>query len=180
MREVEIKVRIKDLKTLESKLAGLGIELSEPQLQDDAIYFDGDKDFNEYQKCNFVRIRRTNNGAKLTLKRSIEDELDSLEHETSVDNADEAESIVKELGLKFGVRVVKHRREFRLGEITGCLDSVDDLGDFLELEILIDDDRPLPEVRKQLRQKLTDFDLDSADEVTQGYDTMAYNLKHKS
>lgn len=179
MREVEVKVRIKDLPALESKLTELGVELPEPVLQDDAIYFDGEKEFNERQKCNFVRIRRTEHGAKLTLKRSIEDELDSLEHETPVSDPNEAEAIVKELGLKFGVRVVKHRREFKWDNITGCVDSVEGLGDFLELEMLVEDNRPLQEVRQELRQKLADFGLGSAEEVSQGYDTMTYELQRK-
>jgi len=180
MREVEVKVRIKDSKALEDKLAEFGIELPEPVLQDDAIYFDGDRDFNEYQKCNFVRIRRSVSGAKLTLKRSIENELDSLEHETTVENGNEAESIIKELGLKFGVKVIKYRREFKLGDISGCLDSVEGLGDFLELEMLMTNDKPLNEARDQLRNKLRELGFNEKDEITQGYDTMAYDLIHNA
>lgn len=175
MREVEVKARIKDLEALEAQLKRLSITLGQPVLQDDAIYFDGDKDFNDYQNCNFVRIRRTDNGAYLTLKRSIEDELDSLEHETIVENPEESEKIVKELGLKFGVRVIKHRRQFKMGDITGCIDAVEGLGDFIELEKLVGDDQNLDDVRIELRKKLVELGINLKYEVTQGYDTMVYN-----
>lgn len=178
MREIEVKAKIKDLSPLEERLKQLGVKLGEPVQQNDVIYFDGEKRFNELQICNFVRIRRTNTGAFLTLKRSIEDELDSLEHETPVENAEEAENIVKELGLKFGVRVTKHRRQFKMGRITGCIDSVEGLGNFVELEMLVGDDQKLADVRAELRQKLAELGVDSKDEVTQGYDTMVYNKQN--
>ena len=65
------------------------------------------------------------------------------ELETEVGQAETGRRILAALGFSPVLpEVVKERTEYRRGEITAPLDRVEGLGDFLELEILADEDRP--------------------------------------
>ena len=110
MREIEVKARIRDLDKLEKVLVEKGITLGEKLTQHDVVYEEpGNKD-NE-AGANWLRIRTENHKTVyFTLKRSVVGHLDSIEHETIVDDAKELEEIIKLLGYELYSDITKIRR----------------------------------------------------------------------
>jgi adenylate cyclase class 2 len=182
MREIEIKLRIKDFKGLEEKLRERGCILSSPIRQEDIIYSKaGSTSEWEVSKEGQIvmRIRRANDHAEFNLKEQRSNEMDNLEYETAVDNPNAIHQILARLGFEPQVEVKKVRRKGKLGEYEICLDAVDELGNFVELEKLTSEDADPNEVREELFKTLEDLGLSRKDEETRGYDTQMYFLSKK-
>ena len=72
--------------------------------------------------------------------------------ETEVGDAKTARKILESIGFQPVLPVEKQRQYFHRENMTACLDSVKDLGDYLELEILTDSE----ENRTAALQKIED------------------------
>jgi len=182
MREIEIKLRVRDMKTLEQALAERGCTLSAPIHQHDVIYQRADDTFfweGTKEGDNVLRIRRDDKGASFTLKQQCTHELDNIECETRVENAEEMHRALLLLGFTPEVEVKKIRRKGMLGKDEICLDEVEELGSFVELERLTDDDADPKEVAEELYRKLESLGLSRKDEEKRGYDTQMYQLRKK-
>jgi adenylate cyclase, class 2 len=75
-------------------------------------------------------------------------------------------AILAVLGYPQILEVKKLRKSYSLGEITACIDHVDSLGDFLELEKLVDDKKDHPEAVDELYKWLSRLEI-SKDYLTQ-------------
>ncbi len=180
MREIEIKLKVRDLAALEQKLVELGCVLSAPIHQHDVIYSkDGDTSIWEDMKEGMivVRIRRDDRGAIFTLKQQCTHEHDNIECETRVEDGEAMHRALLLLGFVPEVEVRKVRRKGRLGEYEICLDRAEELGDFVELEKITDDDADAAQVSEELFQELESLGLSRADQETHGYDTQMFQLK---
>ena len=60
-----------------------------------------------------------------------------MEYETAVSDGETAEKLLEALGYQTFAVVEKIRRTYRLADVSLCLDEVNGLGNFLELEILV-------------------------------------------
>ncbi len=182
MREIEIKLRVKDFKDLEAELRERGCVLSGPIRQEDVIYSKAGST-NEWEQSKegqiVVRIRRQSDKAEFNLKQQRSNEMDNLEYETKVEDPEAVHKILLAMGFEPEVEVKKFRRKGKLGEYEICLDTVDELGTFIELEKLTDENADPHEVREELFQTLEDLGLSRNDEETRGYDTQMYFLRKK-
>jgi adenylate cyclase class 2 len=182
MREIEIKMRLKDLENLEKKLKEIGCILSDPISQHDVIY-SLKSITEEFEKSKegdiIIRIRHLKDTAQLNLKQQKSGEMDNLEYETEVKDPEEMQKILLTLGWSPVIEVKKLRRKGKLGSYEICLDRVEGLGTFVELEKLTSDDADHEEVKEELFKKLESFGLSRKDEETMGYDTQLYHLKMK-
>ena len=172
MREIEIKVRINDLNKLRQTLKAQDVILSEPIKQHDRVWGEpGGKD--AVLNVNWLRIRTENDKKYIfTLKKSIVGHLDSIEHETNIENVVELENIIKELRYEAYSDIVKIREKARIGDIEICIDEVPGLGNFIEAEMMTDIDANHDEVIAELWKKLIEFGLNKNDEVHEGYDVL--------
>lgn len=66
-----------------------------------------------------------------------------------------------------------------MGGDTICLDEVEELGSFVELERLTNEDVDPVKVSEELYQKLESLGLSRDDEEKRGYDTQLYQLHKK-
>jgi adenylate cyclase class 2 len=151
MIEIEVKLRIKDVAVLEKKLLEQGYKLIET-LRETDTYFDGG--INGIKKSGqALRVRRTFNcvtgkeQSAITFKGEKIDTVSMarLELETAVENGEVTERILCALGF-YPVQpiVVKIRKILRNGDICACLDDVQELGTFLELEIMAESEEARP------------------------------------
>ncbi|MDP3763481.1 MAG: class IV adenylate cyclase, partial [bacterium] len=171
----------KNLEEIEKKLKEKGCVLSEPINQHDVIYsLKGSR--NEFESASegdvIIRIRHMNDRAQLNLKRQRSSEGDNLEYETEVSNPEETHKMLGTLGWYPIVEVKKIRREGKFGEYGVCLDQVEKLGTFVELEKLTNDDADPEQVRNELFKEFESLGLSKSDEETRGYDTQIYKLPH--
>ncbi|HSE61034.1 MAG TPA: class IV adenylate cyclase [Candidatus Saccharimonadales bacterium] len=139
MREIEIKARVKDKQKLLDKIEQLGITLGEPKTHHDVVFCKpGQKD---YEKDSLWLRIRTENGSKViwTIKGDTGRKLDSIEHEVEVSDGEELEKMLRLLGHELYSDLTKTRRKAKHGEFEICLDDVDGLGSYIEVEKLYED-----------------------------------------
>ena len=174
MKEIEVKARLKNEDLVVKKLKSLGCVLSEPVRQIDTVYAKLIGNMDEYKKNDhFLRIREKSDGKNIfTVKRPLAWEtLTKIEHETEIKNAEELEKAIFLMGYKVANRVVKSRRTAKFGELEICIDDVEKLGSFIEIEKMSDGDTDL--VRKELNKFLISLGISPHDETHKGYDIMA-------
>jgi adenylate cyclase class 2 len=159
-----------------------GCKLSEPIRQHDLIYSKaGSTEEWEDSKVGHIvmRMRRQDNDSIFNLKQQRSTELDNLEIETKVADADAIHKILEILGYSPQVEVKKIRRKGKVGEYEICLDEVEGLGSFVELEKLTSEDVDPEQVQEELLKTLESFGLSRIDRETRGYDTQIYHLRKK-
>ena len=179
MREIEIKLKVNNLEDIEKKLLEEGCILSEPIKQHDKIYSkNGATDVWQTSKEGQIvmRIRSMGHKAEFNLKQQKSGEMDNLEYETEIKSPEAIHQILLILGYTPEVEVKKIRRKGKLGGYEICLDTVEQLGTFVELEKMTSDDDNPEVVRDELFKKLESLGLSRDDEETKGYDTQIYQL----
>src|SRR3989338_5867600 len=183
MREIEIKLKANNLDEIEQQFKEKGWAFSEPIFQHDVVYSSA-QSTEAYNKIGGVghvaiRIRYQNDTATLTLKKQQSHEMDNLEYESEVENPKDVHEMLLILGWKPEVEVKKTRKKGTLGEYEVCLDRVEKLGDYLELEKLTDDNIDAKEVRKEFLEILTPLGLSEKDEEKTGYGTLMWIFNKK-
>jgi adenylyl cyclase CyaB, putative len=176
MREIEIKARCRDHAKLIESLKRQGVDVSDPVTQDDKVYgLPGEKGDN-INTAPWLRVRtETKHGETtsiLTLKKTVTNQLDSIEHETIVHDADEATQIILQLGFEPYIAVKKTRQKAMIGDIELCIDHVDGLGVFVEAEKLTDENADYDTVVAELWTVFEKFGITKDDQVTDGYDVL--------
>ena len=182
MREIEIKLKVKDLDELEKKLIEKGCVFSEPIGQHDVIYSNTANPTNWAKSTEghiTVRIRREGERAELNLKQQQTYEMDNIEYESEIEKPEVIHKMLELLGWKPEVEVKKTRKKGKLGKYEVCLDKVEKLGNFIELEKMTEHDDDPETVRKELFSAIKPFGLSEKDEETKGYDTQIYQLENK-
>ncbi len=188
MREIEIKVRLQDKEGLLAALAAKGVVLSEPVHQRDQVFGLPGEAGGDGNTAPWLRVRTETHGqgenetkrTLFTLKRSVTGQLDSIEHETEVGDPDVMIAIVKELGFVSFSDVSKTRQTGKLNDVEVCIDSVEGLGDFMELEQLADEGADPVTIVNGLWREMAELGISSRhDEVTDGYDILMKKLREQ-
>lgn len=153
-------------------LAERGAVWSEPVVQDDQAYAEHDWTFDQSKLGRtFARIRTTAGVHTLTLKIPQANALACIEHEVAVHDADAMAAILVAMGYRPTVRIRKRRRTARFGDITLCLDDVDNLGLFIEAEMMTAPDADAARTQGALRAWIEAFGLPITF-TEDGYDTL--------
>ena len=172
MREIEIKVRVRNAEQTLATLEKQGIRLSEPKKQHDVVYGWPDALENNPAFC-WLRIRTENDTRHiLTLKRNVTTALDSIEHETIVEDAKETAAIITQLGYVEYSDITKIRRKGHYGDIEICYDELPELGTYLEAEKLCAEDVDYATVEAELWAFLSTLGVSKNDEETNAYDVL--------
>ena len=145
MLEAELKASLGDLaaEELADRAAALGF-LPVEQVQETDVYFNGtERDFRRTDEALRLRsVRRLPDGpweSLITYKGPKLDRVSNArtEYETGVSDGGTAQKLLEALGYRPLAEVDKVRRTYRLDQVTLCLDQVQGLGGFLELELLV-------------------------------------------
>lgn len=172
MIEVEIKAKISDPEALEQSLIKLGF-VKEGAISEWDVYYNGnDRDYRktdealrirtyQYLETDTKRNLLTYKGAKLGSTSQTRQEL-----EISFENPEKMREILTALGYSPILEVKKSRTIYHFGDISACIDCVDSLGDYLELEKLVTDKSDYPEAVNELYGWLSKFGI-SKDSLTQ-------------
>jgi adenylate cyclase class 2 len=177
MREIEIKARVSNKASLLEKLKELGMVVTEPVTQRDQVFGLPEENGGGDNSAPWLRIRtETKNGEIkeiFTLKKSVTNQMDSIEHETEIADAAELARIIHHLGFTPYSDSTKIRQKAHNGDIEICIDTVEGLGDFVEAEKLTEEDTDYDAVVKELWIVLERLNVVRDDEVTDGYDVLA-------
>ncbi len=170
MREIEIKARVRDIEALSAKLHSMNVSLGQPLKQRDSVYT---QSTTPDGRTAYVRLRIENDTTAIfNMKKSVDNQLDSIEHESVVEAPDEIRHIINHLGLTPFADVTKVRRKGKVDDIELCLDEVEGLGIFIEAEKLCRDDVNGDTVREELWRIFSSLGISRDDEVIKGYDVL--------
>lgn len=178
MIEVEIKIKVKDRVLLEDKLLKAGF-LKGNLVKESDIYFDNQA-HQIKDSDSALRIRSCEN---LTLNHEKHfmtykgPKLDTVsmtrkEVEMQIEDAQTGKEILMSLGYCLVYPVVKTRQYYHLDQITACLDQVDNLGEFLELEVIISKENEKQKALDSLLLFVKEFGYDPEEMVRTSYLSM--------
>ena len=124
------------------------------------------------QNDHFVRIREKSDGRFIfTVKKPLsKNVLTKAEYETEISDPGSLEQALFLMGYKMANKVTKVRQTTNVGEFEICIDEVEDLGSFIEIEKISDEDSDA--VRSELNDFLELLGVSASDEVHKGYDIL--------
>jgi len=177
VREIEVKASLSDARRVEQELQKLGAIFSAPVKQIDTVYTKITGNVDEYLKNDhFVRIREKSDGRYIfTVKvpKAVRENLAKIEHETEVKDAKELEQCLFLMGYKLSNKVIKIRRTTKVKDYEINIDNVDELGSFIEIEKMIENERVTDEeILGELKKFLFSLGVPPASEVRKGYDIL--------
>jgi adenylate cyclase, class 2 len=149
MLEIELKFPVKDFSAVQGQIAGLRAKESAPIQEADHYFNAPDRDFAQTDEA--LRLRRIGQKDYVTYKGPRTDASTKTRKEIEVPlGAGDASAqgfiqILEHLGYRPTAVVRKRRRIYRLSRdgfsLEICLDEVEELGCFVELEIVAAEDR---------------------------------------
>ncbi len=147
MKEVEIKVRLTpgEYTKIQQTVATLSFIPKYTFTQKDCYYNGIDRDFSATDEALRVRYiysdAQNDNKGYITYKGSKQDQISMTrrELEVMVSHPETAQKLLEALGFRMVATVQKSRQTYCNKDMILCLDKVDGLGYFLELEMILDE-----------------------------------------
>jgi adenylate cyclase class 2 len=183
MKEVEVKAHARDVTSLKSALQALGCTFSTPVTQDDTLYVRNTGPVETYlSNAEFLRLRVQGDGTVLfTLKYHVgrADDPDGapMEYETSIGSHGEMERALLCMGFKEAVRVRKTRTKTRHEKWEVCIDDVEGLGSFIELEELVEEGAEVAPIHEAMHTFLSSLGITREDAGIDRYDVLMLQKK---
>jgi len=167
MIEVEVKVGA-DHEKVRPILKKAGASKIRVEIQSDTYFAAPHKDFAKTDEA--LRIRSLDGQSVLTYKGPKLDGVSKTreELETPVDEVS-ITRILHALGFSEAGIVRKIREVFRAGEIIVCLDAVEELGEFLEVEIMAESEKNIETSTHRLFEFLKQFGFAEKDSIRASY-----------
>lgn len=165
--EIEVRVKVDSLERVKLELVKLGALFSYKESQEDFI-FKREEDLRAVQKAGsfLVRIRKTDTSAKFTFKALTETAGSWIEHETKISDPSEMREILLNIGFVEALQMHKEREHGSIEDINICLDSIKELGEYLELEIVSDN---VQEGKRKLSDLLKRLGYSEEEMIHDGY-----------
>ncbi len=173
MKEIEVKAKLCDRKTVMTALTKLGCVFSEPVEQRDTVYAENIGSLETFRSNRlFLRLRIVNHAKTLlALKQPKSNGLDKLEYETEVSSEEETEKMPTLIGYQKGAVVAKTRITTQNQGYEICLDEIEGLGSFIEMEKLTEQGEARV-IQDELFTFLTSLGVAPEDRVHLGYDLL--------
>jgi adenylate cyclase class 2 len=178
--EVELKCRAEH-GDVRDRLDAVGASRLRAVTQRDVYYDAPHRDFAETDEAFRLRRERvvdedgdggpSEPASKLTYKGPLVEEASKtrVEHETVVDDETEARAIVEALGFEPAAIVEKERTFFELDGYTVTLDTVSELGEFVEIETGVETEGEVPAARNRARNLLETLGVDPDESIRTSY-----------
>lgn len=137
---IEVEVKARSVPGIEKKILDLGGELMGVENHLDLYFSSSFRNFAKTDEA--LRIRVKKEGARLTYKGpKLDSETKSRRELTvRVDDPNALESILESIGFSRAAVVKKRRTKYALGEAVLCVDEVEGLGSFVEVELAGDEE----------------------------------------
>ena len=185
--EVEIKLLIDHKEIVEENLVKMGFSKSGLACEED-IYFDNDS--RQIRKSGeALRVRKETDllseksNAVITYKGRKMDSISMSrkELETGVADAEVCIRILEALGFQIiPPKVVKIRQTYTFEQMTACIDRVQDLGDFLELEIVIPEEESKDNALRKIEKVLQKLGYSLSDTTRNSYLSMLQHAEDEA
>jgi adenylate cyclase, class 2 len=174
VREIEVKYRVDDLEALQAALKAHGIELSDPVYQDDQAYAPATWQFGDSKLgISFLRLRTTGGRHYFTLKQPVSNAQACVEHETEIADRQAMHHAALHMGYRPTVRITKTRRTATIGDRCLCVDDLEGVGGFIEVERLAPDDADPRAIQAELAAFVDSLGI-TATRTTDTYDSLVH------
>jgi len=182
MYEVEVKAYLKDREAVVKKLMNFGCKFSEELHQIDHIFIPEGISFPPPIGVPVLRVREQGDVYFFTLKISQGNRTDSLEREIEIKDGEKMIEILKLLKWKETIVVDKKRIKTNFKDMEVVLDSVKDLGEFIEAEKIVKNENQ--DERRKIQEGLYNYletlDVRKEDHIVDGkYDIMLFQIYKK-
>jgi adenylate cyclase, class 2 len=172
LQEVEAKYRVLDDEAVAQRLADHGISLSESVRQDDQAYAPNEWNYGLSKVgVSFARLRTQDGRHLFTLKKPIDNEMTCLEFETVIADREQMHLALLQMGFRPTVRIVKNRRTGSFGDVTVCLDELEDVGLFLEVERVVSAEDDGLKIQSELDDFVASINL-RTERLSETYDSL--------
>ena len=176
--EIEIKIPIEDPERIMKSLLTRGFQKYQRVVEEDMYYNSEYHDVRKHDEA--LRIRKTRDlltgktRAQINFKGKKMDQISMSrrEYETGIEDPDCMEKILGAIGFTRVAGVKKTRNYLRREEMTACLDQVENLGDFLELEVIVRKENLREKCLVQMREILQELGLSMDNTVRTSYLSM--------
>jgi adenylate cyclase, class 2 len=173
MYEVEVKVPA-DLEAVRARLDELEATPTGAVVQEDTYYDAPHRSFPETDEALRIRTERPEDDpdeTRLTYKGPLVDaESKSREEvETAIGSGEKVDTVLTKLGFEPAATVRKERDRFELEGYTITLDSVDGVGEYVEVETEVDNETDLEPAREGAFDVLEELGLDPDEQVRTSY-----------
>lgn len=173
--EIEVRFKIKNLKLIEKKLISLKAKFIKNKKQVDKYF----GEIGLYKKVNYsflLRIRQEGDKVFLTYKGDNFKKAGVWqEYDFVIKDAKKAELMIRDMGFDEVILVKKTRKEYCLDNLNICLDKINGLGEFVEIEYISSKN----ESKKKHLELIKKLELDKKEIIHKGYITMLLE-KNKS
>ena len=181
--EVEVKLPLDDKIAMKQAIIEAGGIALNSEIQEDIYYDHPCRSFSETDESVRVRYRTRTEGppitesghapVELTYKGPKIDKATKTRIEYTVNLAEaEKDSMIQILlnaGFKHVAKVVKHREFFDIEGITASLDSVTDVGEYIEFELIAHGKDEMKKARERILKLASVLGLDEKDTVRESY-----------
>lgn len=179
MQEVEVKAILDNKEDMLLRLHELGIEFGAPKVQDDTVYAEKAGSLEEFLSNElFLRLRVIDGGKVIfTAKHhpgrtAAIDGTFPTEHEVEVESREIMEKILLLQGYQEVVHIRKTRSSASYKEWEICLDEVEGLGAFIEVEHLVAEGTDVEEVYENLKAFIRTLGVPDSSIINSRYDIM--------
>ena len=182
MIEVEIKVFVKNITKIEECMLKMDFvkgahikecdyyldnEAHEVRNNDQALRIRCSQDLDTCVQQNFITFK----GPKMD-----DISMTRKEIELQIDHANACTEIFSSLGYKNIYPVIKERQYFHKDCMTACIDQVEKLGCFLELEIIVEDESEKNNALEQIISTIESFGYSKQEIIRKSYLSMLQEL----
>lgn len=171
MREIELKFKVEDYSKLINNLQTLGCEIGDTIYQNDTIYVSNLNNIESNEGSIWLRVREENDRVELNLKKQSAIMQESKEIEFEVNSYEKANQFLETLGYSKWVVVNKKRRYAKYSNYNLCIDEVEHLGNFIEIEMVVKESDTKDYIN-DLLEVASILGLDKQNIVNSHYDTM--------
>ena len=176
MFEVEAKIKAGSTGPIRTRLIEKGAVFDKKSKQTDSYFNSPVRDFAKSDEA--LRIRSEDGFSEITYKGpKVQGTGAKAREEFNVEISDPEDmaGILERIGFFRSAEVFKTREEFRFMETSVALDSVDNLGEFVEIEVITDDRESALKKIEKVRKELEIF----GDHIPESYLEMIINRINK-
>lgn len=180
--EVELKVKISGKEEIIDKLENINFTKSSLVVETDTYFTSSHHDFISLDEALRIRnvLNKSTNETKsvITYKGAKLDNISMSrkELETEVKNSNIVKEILENIGFKSVPPLVKERQYLKSNNIIACVDTVKGLGDYLELEIIVENNSEKEKSLEVLENLLLKLGYSMKDTINTSYLSMLMNI----
>lgn len=175
MREIELKFKVDNIDDIISFLEKSNCKISNIECQYDTIYVQNLDNVESTEGSIWLRVRKTDEKIELNYKKQSAKKMESEEIEFEVNSYEKANAFLKALGFKEWFQVNKKRRYSKYQDYNICIDEVERLGTFVEIELLVNEQNDI-NYEEQLLNVAKEIGINTDNRINSHYDTMISEL----